>query len=179
MHFETRRTMLMATLALLTGASRSLAAGVCCAHCNCQSGCQKVCRLVREDKKVSITCWGCKCEDFCIGGPSKPGCKHCEEVCATCDQADKSGVCVQPKKFVWLDWIPGCANGIGTKKKLMKKTITKTVPSFKWVIEDCCQACEAKVAQVEIPAGSEVPPPPAIAGIKLVHGIPEAPLPPQ
>ncbi len=179
MSFLSRRSLLIATLAFLSGAKRALANGVCCAHCRCSTGCQKICRLVCEEKKVTITCWGCKCEDFCLGGPSKPGCKHCEEVCAECDPNDKSGVCAVPKRFVWRDWIPGCSEGIGTKKKLMKKTVTKTVPSFKWVVEDCCAACEPKLARVTIPPGADVPSPPEVAGAKLVYDVAEAPLPPQ
>src|SRR5690349_14158950 len=115
---------------LLAGAAL---AGDQCAHCGCQ-GCEQVCRLVREEKKVNITCWGCKCEDFCVPGKSCRDGRNCDEVCDECD----GEVCSAPKKFVWYNWIPGCAENIYTKKKLMKKTITKTVPSYKWVVEDLC-----------------------------------------
>lgn len=180
MSLTTRRTMLFTLVALFSGLRRTLAAGASCAHCRCTTGCQKICRLVCEEKKVPVTCWGCKCEDFCLPGPGTPGCKHCENVCADCDPQDKSGVCVVPKRFVWLDWIPGCAGGIGTKKKLMKKVVTKTVPTYKWVVEDCCPACEAKVARATVTPGAEIPSPPEIAGARLVYDVPaEAPLPPQ
>jgi hypothetical protein len=57
----------------------AIAAG--CDHCNRDCGCRKVCRLVCEEKKVEITCWGIECEDFCLPKHGKPGCKHCELVC--------------------------------------------------------------------------------------------------
>ena len=121
---------------------RATAEGGCCAHCGCQARCHKVCRLVCEEKKVTVTCWGCKCEDFCIPGHSKPCCQHCEEVC-TEDAADCDAPCTHAKTFVWTEWIPGCAK-LHTKKKLMKKTVTKKVPSYKWVVEDLCCDCQAR-----------------------------------
>jgi hypothetical protein len=123
-------------------AARATAGDGCCAHCGCQASCQKVCRLVCEEKKVPVTCWGCKCEDFCIPGHSKACCQHCEEVC-TEDAAACDAPCTHAKKFVWTEWIPGCAK-LHTKKKLMKKTITKKVPSYKWVVEDLCCDCHAR-----------------------------------
>jgi hypothetical protein len=49
-----------------------------------------------------------------------------------------------------------------TKKKLMKKTETVTVKSYKWVVEDLCPTCNAAVAPVEIAPGADVPPPPTM-----------------
>ena len=143
----------------------SLAAGVragigCCAHCGQENGCQKVCRLVREDMKVSVTCWGCKTEEFCVPGPSTPGAEHCEMVCD--ESHDPKAPCVQPKKFVWTEWLPGCGQKVYTKKKLMKRTVTKTVPSFKWVVEDLCPQCEAHCEITDIPSGANIPPAPVI-----------------
>jgi len=145
-------------LAAIIGiAGRADAGAPCCARCGCQDCC-KVCRLVREDKKVTITCWGMKCEDFCDQGPSCRDCKNCEEVC---QDDDPKSPCASPQNFVWYDWIPGCSKGILTKKKLMKKTVTKTVPSFKWVVEDLCAECQEKTQNAEVPPGVKVPPPPA------------------
>ncbi len=91
---------------------------------------------------MEITCWGSQCEDFCVPGPSKPGCKHCKTVCAECD--DASCDCYQPhatpKTFVWREWIPGCAR-VHTKTKLMKKVVTEKVPSYKWEVEELCTEC--------------------------------------
>ena len=123
----------------------------CCASCGCHAGCQKVCRLVYEDKKVPVTCWGSKKEDFCIPGRSTPGCQHSETVCDECETAGAlQPDCVKAKNFVWRDWIPGCAT-IHTKTKLMKKTVTQKVPSFKWVVEDLCEPCRVKAAASAAP----------------------------
>src|SRR5688500_18091323 len=81
----------------------------CCAHCGCAAPCQKVCRLVREEKLVEICCWGCASENFCVPGPSKPGCRHCEMVGGACDPGDCKVTCATPKPFVWTEWMPGCA----------------------------------------------------------------------
>jgi hypothetical protein len=138
----------------------------CCAHCGCNTGCQKVCRLVCEEKKVDVVCYGCQCEHFCVPGPSCPSCQHCETVCAACDPSGgfKSPIAA-PKRFVWSEWIPGYAN-IFTKKKLMKKTETVTVASYKWVVEDVCPQCDVKSAGADIPPGADIPSPP-IAGVRL------------
>ena len=116
----------------------------CCAQCGCQAQCNKVCRLVCEEQKVTVTCWGCKQEDFCLPGHNKRACEHSEVVCDECgDTAGASSVFTKPKNFVWADWIPGCAT-FHTKTKLMKKTVTKKVPGFKWVVEDLCATCQSK-----------------------------------
>jgi len=140
----------------------------CCAQCGCHNGCHKVCRLVKEEKKVDITCWGCKCEDFCLPCPSTPDCHHCKTVCDVCDdKCDKNTPYAKPKRFVWTEWIP-CGATMHTKKKLMKKTVTEKIPSFKWVVEDMCDDCEASCGHVEIPKGAEIPQPPDVDA-KLVY----------
>ncbi len=114
-----------------------------CKRCGGSAACQQVCRLVCEEKKVEVTCWSWKEEEFCIPGPSKPGSKHCEEVCEFCeDGKDSESPVTKPKKFVWTEWIPGRAK-IHTKKELLKRTVTKTIPSYKWVVEDLCEKCAA------------------------------------
>jgi hypothetical protein len=147
-------------------------AGDHCAHCGC-SGCEQVCRLVREDKKVNITCWGCKCEDFCAPGKSCRNGRNGEEVCDDCD----AEVCAAPKTFVWYNWTPGCAEHIYTKKKLMRKTIVKTIPSYKWVVEDLCGNCQGKCQCAQIEPGAKIPDPPQVAA-RLMHGevVAETPL---
>jgi hypothetical protein len=111
-----------------------------CTHCGCQASCEKICRLVCEEKKVTITCWGVAHEDVCLPGPSQRGCRHCEEVCEEC-AANPTQPSAEAKKFVWFDWMPGTARDITTKHKLQKKTITKKVPSHKWVVEQVCASC--------------------------------------
>jgi hypothetical protein len=158
-----RSAIILGLVAALGAGSITLAGGARCAHCGCSGPCEKVCRLVCEDKKVTVTCWGYACEEFCDPGPSARGCRHCEEVCGPSDE--KSGAkapCSQPKTFVWHEWIPGCVKHIYTKKKLMKKTVTKTVPGFKWVVEDLCPECEQKAEEAEVRPDDKVPPPPAV-----------------
>jgi hypothetical protein len=157
------RVIVVAALAMALAAFYAVRAGEgpCCANCGCHSSCNKVCRLVCEEKKVEVVCWNTECEDFCVPGPSKPGCKHCEPACDEC--------ALHGKKFVWTEWIPGCAE-IHTKKKLMKKTIVKKVPSYKWVVEDLCKDCEAKAPAAPIQPGMVVPKPPAMAAnVKIVR----------
>ena len=155
------RILLWSILAL--GAMTNIASQVhssdrCCAQCGGMDGCQKVCRLVCEQKKVTVTCWGCQREDFCLPRPSVIGEEHCEWVCD--NAGDPKAPCTQPKKFIWSDWIPSSCGKVYTKTKLMKRTITKTVPSYKWVVEDLCPQCEANCEVPEVPAGVVVPPPP-------------------
>lgn len=145
------------------------AGGHGCAHCGCEASCQKVCRLVKEEKKVEIICWGCKCEDFCLPRPSSPCCEHCETVCAEDGkECSPDSPCVKPKDFVWTEWIPGCGARIHTKKKLMKKVITKKIPSFKWVVEDLCTQCESKAVAAAFEPDLAIPLPPAVDAKVLV-----------
>jgi len=112
-----------------------------CARCGCEGPCKKVCRLVCEEKKVEVVCWGCKCEDFCVPGPGCPTCEHCNCVCQTCGKdAGSSQVCSEPKRFFWYNWRPSFAQ-MYTKTKLMRRTETVKVPTYKWVIEDVCCDC--------------------------------------
>ncbi|MFN0053881.1 MAG: hypothetical protein ACKV0T_17010 [Planctomycetales bacterium] len=131
-------------VALFTGVSTSqwLYAGhLCCVRCGCEP-CEKVCRLVREEKKITVTCLGYKDEEICVGGRSERGAKNCEMVCD--ENCDPEKLCSQPKRRVWFDWEPKNPPTIYTKRKLMRKTITKKVPSFKWVVEDLCEQCRQK-----------------------------------
>jgi len=57
------------------------------------------------------------------------------------DRCVGCGGCLRVKPFVWTEWIPSDCASIFTRKKLMKKTVTKSVPSYKWVVEDCCPSC--------------------------------------
>ena len=131
-----------------------------CEQCGAAAGCQRSCRLVMEEKKVTITCWGSQAEDFCLPLKGQPCQQHCELVCD--EGPDGDALCVKPKKFVWTEWIPGCGAKPYTKQKLMKKTITKKVPSYKWVVETLCDECRERCPSVEAPPGAEVPLPPVI-----------------
>lgn len=131
--------LVLVVVGLIT--SRARAGNGCCAHCGCSKGCQRICRLVCENKKVTTTCWGCQSEDFCIPDRSLPDGQHCELVC---DDNDPKAPSTQPKKFIWTEWLPSSAK-IHTKKKLMKRTVTKSIPSYKWVTEDLCPQCAANI----------------------------------
>lgn len=158
--------MLLLTSLLLV--SRTQGGHGRCACCHNESSCERVCRLVAEEKKVQVNCWGMKCEDFCVPGPSHRGCQHCELVC---DEADPEVPCVHSKRFVWSEWIPAGCPKMFTKKKLMKKTVTKKVPSYKWVVEDLCPKCVAALDAAERPAVADLPAPP-LPDVRLVYGQP-------
>jgi hypothetical protein len=153
--------LLPATLlvAALTGQANA-EQGCCCAHCGCAAPCQKVCRLVCEEKKVDVFCWGCKCEEFCLPCHSKPGCRHCETVCNDCATCDPKVPQSEPKRFIWSDWFPSGAR-IYTRTKLMRKTDTVTVPSYKWVVEDLCAECTARVERSGETVVAGMPPKPS------------------
>jgi len=159
-----RRTvfpLLMIFAVTVVAMAVAYADGLLCHHCGC-TACNKVCRLVRADKKITVTCWASKDEDFCLGKRSCPGCEHCEMVCDECAADPKAPVAL-PKRMVWRDWIPHCEARMYTKHKLYKKTVTKTVPSYKWVVEDLCAQCKAKAKSDKVLEGSEAPPVPRTA----------------
>ena len=126
-------------------ASSSCLAETCCAVCGCRDNCRTVCRLVCEEKKLTATCWGSQAEEFCVPGPSHRGCQHREQLCPA--GADGGGwwLSFQQRSFVWNEWIPGCAT-IHTRHKLMKKTVTTTISSHKWIVETRCAKCASEVA---------------------------------
>jgi hypothetical protein len=114
----------------------------CCQHCGRTAECRQVCRLVCEEKKVETICWSCKAVDYCLPGPSEPGCKHCEDVCDSASCPCHKGGCCRAPRFVWREWTPGCAK-VYTKKKLLKKVVVRKIPSHKWVTEILCDECAA------------------------------------
>lgn len=130
-----------------------------CAQCSCQTSCTKVCRLVCEEKQVEVVCWGCANEEFCIPGPSKRSTRHCE-LLDCCDEELPGAVQAKKKKFVWYEWLPGGAK-LFTRKKLMKRTVTTTVKTYKWVVEDTCSECFVTIPITEVCDDAEIPPVPA------------------
>lgn len=126
------------------------AIGPCCNRCGTEDTCHKVCRLVKDTKNVQVTCWGCESEDFCIPCRSQRDCKNYD---AVCEDDGSGGVCGKEKRFVWWDWISACRAQLHTKKKLMKRTVTKTIPTQKWVVEDLCDKCQAALERAEAVQG--------------------------
>ena len=94
------RNLLPAIVVAAALAGRAEAENGFCAHCGCQAECRKVCRLVCEEKKVEVFCWGCKCEEFCVPCHSKTGCQHCETVCDDCEKCEPGVPQSEPKRFV-------------------------------------------------------------------------------
>lgn len=99
----------------------------CCDHCQCQASCCKVCRCVPTTKKVTKPVYSCKCEDFCVPGPST---RH--KVCDECGH----------HKTVYT---PTCAD-VRTRKVLVKQNKTEEVPTYKWVVETLCPRCAGQCA---------------------------------
>ncbi len=166
--------MVLATVAAVPG-TLALAGGGRCSHCGCNAPCQKVCRLVQDEKKIEIVCWGCKCEDFCLPYRSTPLCEHCDTACVDEAAPGKGPECVKPKTFVWTQWLPGCGARIHTKKKLMKKVVTKKSPSFKWVVEDLCPRCESQATAAAYEPDAAIPLPPEGNARILVGNLPATP----
>jgi hypothetical protein len=149
--------LLIAALALASPAfsNRASAEPCSCAHCGCRSECMKVCRLVPEEKKVEILCYGVKCEDFCVPNHGCRDCRHCDPVCDDCENCKPDEPRSKPKYFIWFDWIPNGAK-MYTRHKLMRKSETAKVPSYKWVVEDMCPDCAAKFVD-DVPMVAEAP----------------------
>jgi hypothetical protein len=109
--------------------------------CRCGGGCQvrKMCRVVCEPEVIKDYCYGCECEEFCIPGCAKRGCKHCDGCCGEREEGDCCGqrpcCCLE-----WFDWCPTCATP-KCVKKLVKYEISREVPRYKWVVETVCESC--------------------------------------
>jgi hypothetical protein len=117
-------------LLLLTAAVTRAGIFCHCDDCGSQASCCKVCRCVPSKKKVTKTEYECECEDFCVPGRSIRS-KECDE----CGH----------KKWVYT---PTCAQ-VRTRKKLVKKDNTKEVCTVKWVVENLCPNCCAKVEKAD------------------------------
>lgn len=143
---------------------------LCCAQCGQAEAQTKVCRLVCEEKRITVTCWSCECEDFCLQGPNWPTCRHADVAC------EDDGECrdPHPKLFIWSTWKPLTCPKLMTKKKLQKKIVSRKVPSYKWVVEDLCQACESDVEVTPVPKGVQIPPAPTVENAKII-GFEEVP----
>lgn len=124
---RTALVLIAATLALAVSPA-AWAGHLFCDQCGCQQNCRKVCKLVCEKKKETTTEYTSECEDFCIPGPShKCGVRYEHDECGGHPH----------RKIIWQ---PTCAK-VHTRKKLVKKEVTKEVPDYKWVVEEYCCIC--------------------------------------
>lgn len=158
-------TLVFALVAVLcTGGHASGEGHACkCAHCACQKA-QKTCRLVREEATVSIVVWGCLEEEFCVPGRSCEGAERCERIHEG-DGKEGGDDKVRSKSqwFHWSEWIPKVTPSVHTRRKLMKRVVTKKVPSYRWKVEDLCAECQASVDIVS-PSPDQVPALPEVEG---------------
>lgn len=126
----------------------------CCHGCGCRDNCGKVCRLVCDIEEVTQVIYGCKCEDFCIPGPSSR-CKQCT--------ADCCNGC--PHKT--YHWTPGAAT-LHTRKVLVKKEVKIQKPTYKWVVQDLCPRCQCNAVSANYPPHAAVPLPP-VADAQIIY----------
>jgi len=123
---------------LVLSGLRSRADHPVCQRCGAPR-CARYCRLVRQEKKVTVPCWGYEDEEICLPGRGQRFCEHGD---VACDERDQAGnVRFRTKRFVWSEWSPRSAGQVKTHRKLMRKTVTKTVPSYRWVVETLCDDC--------------------------------------
>jgi hypothetical protein len=170
MQYNNRTIMVLTVSMLLNLVSWAYASHCFCHHCGCSVSCNKICRLVCEDKKVEVVCWGAVCEDFCLPCHGKRGCEHCEVVCDECSN-DAHAPVTRPKRFIWTDWLPTKAT-MHTRTKLMKKTVVKTVPTYKWVVEELCPHCQERCQYASVTPEVELPTVPVKDAVVLYGKLP-------
>jgi hypothetical protein len=106
-----------------------------CAHCGCQTHCQKYCHVVCEWKDVKETIYGCRCKDICIPGRS-------EKECTKIDECNPYNCPIaHDYKPLYSIWNPSECARIRPVTKLVKYEVTHKVPVYKWVVEYCCPNC--------------------------------------
>lgn len=143
-----------------------------CQQCGLREG-ATVCRLVREEKKVTVTCWGMLEEEFCLPGPSQRGCQHADQICTEC--AEPQEVSSRPRLFVWSEWQPWGRPEVLTRRKLMKRTETRTIPSYHWELQELCEPCQVGLQPLQVSAESVIPPLPKWGKTVRVVGAEVAP----
>ncbi|MBI1900213.1 MAG: hypothetical protein HYS13_03730 [Planctomycetia bacterium] len=142
------KTIVLCSVVVFTAMAAVLQAGD---DCGC-ADCQLVCKLVCTWRTVEVTCYGYKCEDFCMPGPSEKCQEHCEPI-------DKCDLLCHLR---WTEWCPDCAAPYH-RKKLTKYVVKRDVPSYKWVVVPACQCAapapgtHAKRAPRDAEPGDEFP----------------------
>ena len=115
---------MLVTLATAAGAWAS----DCCSHCGCNH-CKLVTRNVCEMKKETVWCYECKCEDFCVPGPSQLCGTRCVPNDCDCSRSHR--------EFIWK---PGCGTP-RTRTILVKVPKVVEKPVYKCVVERVCTQC--------------------------------------
>jgi hypothetical protein len=160
------KTMILSLAAVagfaLQAPSSAKAGDGCCACCGCQNECEMTCHLVKYMKKVTVTCYGCKCQHICLPSPSCPGCEHCEGCCdGQCGAGCGCDCNHRPDcHLIWRDWCPGeCATPL-TAKQLVKYEVTKEIPAYRWEAVPMCAGCAEKAKEEDKKIPSPAPPAP-------------------
>lgn len=94
----------------------------------------KVWKLVKKEKTVTVTCYGCKCKEIRLPGQSCEGELITEKV--VCG-ADSCSVSPGIAKVTYSTDVPG-GGRTRTVKQLVKYEVTKKVPSYVWELVDAC-----------------------------------------
>jgi len=117
-----------------------------CQHCGCQAHCHAICHPVCEWKDVKETVYSCRCTDICIPGRS-------EKVCTKIDECnpDNCPLC-HDYKALYTIWNPAECAGTRSVTKLYKHEVSHKVPTYKWVVEYCCDSCCNQLSQNTVPA---------------------------
>ena len=97
-----------------------------CDHCGGGDRVRTVCVKRMTERKITKVCWGYRCEEVCIPGPSI--------FCGTRHHRDDCGC------WTCRLWKPTCAEVI-TRHVPEKKEITRTVPAVAWTVEERCCLC--------------------------------------
>jgi hypothetical protein len=136
-----------------------------CDHCGCQAQCHKVTRVICEMKDVKVTCYCCREEEIAIPGHSKKCGEVCEpNPCCTSPRPAECENCNCEKKHSWLDclcgcdkvdkricWEPACSGRTRMVNHLIKYEVTKKVPTYKYVVENCCDQCGCTSVETAVP----------------------------
>jgi hypothetical protein len=144
-----RSLALLTTLTLtIIPAAQAAASGELMFGCWTRPACGKVCKLVCGTTKLTAECYGAECEQICVPGPSRQGCKHCASCCGDCT-AEPCGCCNQcppctPEcKFCWFEWCPPVCSQPRTVKRLVKFAAQKEICWYHWEVVDACDCdCE-------------------------------------
>lgn len=108
-------------------------------RCDRCDGCMcvhRVCVAKRTEKEIVKVCWGYKCEDFCIPGPSI----YCGEKCSH----DTCGC------WTHSIWKPTCAE-VRTKRVPVKNVVKRKVPGVEWKVEERCKECRFLCVGIDDP----------------------------